>query len=429
MRQVALVVNPAAGHGRARRLTPAISERLSDAGVRVTRTLAHSAEHASAQACADAAGLRRRRPGRGRRRRHGPHRAQRLRAHRRPAGRRPGRHRQRLRPRPGRPRTGAATGVRAGRATDAVAAGDVRTIDLAEVRGDLHRGQLEYVGCVVSTGYDEKVNARANNAPVDLGHLSYVGAVLAEVRSFAPLHYRLDLDGEQREVDAILVAVANSGIFGGGISIAPDYDLADGLLDVVIVHPVALGTLVRLLPHLATGRPFDHPAIERLRVRRAVVDGDGLHGMADGEPLGDVPLTCTAAPGLRCLRGSTPPEAAREHRAAADRPATGPEPGPGVRGVRRGLPVRPRRLPAGRLRPRGGGLRRPRGRADRRRQDGRGGVRGVPRPARGPQVLLHHAHQGAEQPEVPRPRRALRLAPGRAAHRRHLDQRRRPSWS
>lgn len=300
MRHLALVVNPAAGHGRGQRLTPAVEARLVDAGLRVTRTLAHSPEHAHAT-CADAVaegydglvvvggdgmahiglnacartevplgvipagtgndfvrgvGLAAPAPGLGRDRRRGWE-----------------------------------------RATDAVVAGRTRAIDLAEVRGDLHRGQLEYAGCVVSTGYDEKVNARANNAPVDLGHLSYVGAVIAEVRSFAPLHYRLDLDGEQREVDAILVAVANSGIFGGGIRIAPDYDLTDGLLDVVIVHPVGLSTLVRYLPHLATGRTFDHPAIERLRVRRVVVDGDGLHGMADGEPLGHVPLTVSAAPG------------------------------------------------------------------------------------------------------------------------------------
>lgn len=300
MRHLALVVNPAAGHGRGQRLTPAVEARLSDAGVRVTRTLAHSPEHAHAT-CADAVaegydglvvvggdgmahiglnacartdvplgvipagtgndfvrgvGLAAPAPGPGRDRRRGWE-----------------------------------------RATDAVVAGRTRAIDLAEVRGDLHRGQLEYAGCVVSTGYDEKVNARANKAPIDLGHLSYVGAVIAEARSFAPLHYRLDLDGEHREVDAILVAVANSGIFGGGIRIAPDYDLTDSLLDVVIVHPVGLSTLVRYLPHLATGRTFDHPAIERLRVRRAVVDGDGLHGMADGEPLGDVPLTVSAAPG------------------------------------------------------------------------------------------------------------------------------------
>ena len=42
----------------------------------------------------------------------------------------------------------------------------------------------------------------------------------------------------------------------------------------------------------------------------------------------------------------------------------------------------------------------------------------------GPQVLLHHADQGAVQPEVPRPRRALRPRPGRAADRRQHRQRR-----
>ena len=39
-----------------------------------------------------------------------------------------------------------------------------------------------------------------------------------------------------------------------------------------------------------------------------------------------------------------------------------------------------------------------------------------------PQVLLHHAHQGAVQPEVPRPGRPLRPGTGRAADRRHLRQ-------
>ncbi len=44
----------------------------------------------------------------------------------------------------------------------------------------------------------------------------------------------------------------------------------------------------------------------------------------------------------------------------------------------------------------------------------------------GPQVLLHHADQGAVQPEVQRPGQALRHRHGRPAHRRQRDQRRRP---
>ncbi len=288
MRHLALVVNPAAGHGRSRRVTPIVEQRLAAAGVGFTTTIATSADHAL-QACADAVsagvdglvvvggdGM----------------------AHIGlnacagsgvplgvvPAG------------------TGNdfARGIGNGggwkQAVAAVLAGTTRAIDLAEVTGALYRGTTEYVGCVVSTGYDERVNFRANHSPLDLGKLSYLGAVLAEVRLFAPLRYRIELDGVPRELDAILVAVANSGVFGGGIRIAPDYDLADGLLDVVIVHPVSWRVLVALLPRIASGRPFDHPAIERVRVRQAVIDGDGLYGMADGEPLGRPPLTVTAAP-------------------------------------------------------------------------------------------------------------------------------------
>ena len=79
--------------------------------------------------------------------------------------------------------------------------------------------------------------------------------------------------------------------------IAPDYDLTDGLLDVVVVHPVPRLTLLTMFPRLASGRRFDHPAIERFRARQVVVDGPGLYGMADGEALGRPPFTCTAAPG------------------------------------------------------------------------------------------------------------------------------------
>ena len=39
------------------------------------------------------------------------------------------------------------------------------------------------------------------------------------------------------------------------------------------------------------------------------------------------------------------------------------------------------------------------------------------------QGVLHHADQGPVQPEVPRPREALRRRPGRPAHRRQRDQR------
>lgn len=288
MRRVALVVNPEAGHGSGRLLTPRLEADLRDAGVEPVTTLAESAEHA-AQVCAaavasDVAGLAV--VGGDGMAHIGLNAAA---------------------------RTGVPLGVLpAGTGNDfarglgikhwkqglaAVARGRTQAVDLTEVTGELYAGERRYVGCVVSTGFDERVNFRANNSGLDLGTLSYLGALLAELRSFRPLRYRLVVDGVERELDAMLVAVANVGIFGGGIRIAPGYDLTDGLLDVTIVHPVSRLRLMTLFPRLRGKNFVQHPCLEYLTAQQVVVDGPGLHGMADGEPLGRPPLTCTAAPG------------------------------------------------------------------------------------------------------------------------------------
>lgn len=176
-------------------------------------------------------------------------------------------------------------------AVAAIAAGDVRRVDLAEVSGRLVAGaERRYVGCVVSTGYDARVNVRTNAMPSRLGSLAYAWAALAELAFFEPKHYRISVDGNTRELPAMLVAVANGGVFGGGMRIAPTARVDDGLLDVTIIHPVSRATLLRLLPQMFTGGFVRDPAVERLTAREVVVDGTDLLGMADGERLGDVPL-------------------------------------------------------------------------------------------------------------------------------------------
>lgn len=189
---------------------------------------------------------------------------------------------------------------------DAVAAarvvvrGGTRRIDLARVTGDLVRGAggagHEYVLSVVSTGYDALVNLRANHATFPRGRLRYVWSATLELARFDPHPYRLVIDGEARELPAILVGIGNAGYVGGGMAMCPSADVTDGLLDLTVVHPVSRTTFIRLLPSLFTGAFVRDPAVEQLRAREVVVDGDGLYGMADGEELGRVPLTVSAAP-------------------------------------------------------------------------------------------------------------------------------------
>lgn len=179
----------------------------------------------------------------------------------------------------------------------AIVAGHSHTIDVMSVTGRLVNGSRHrWVGSIVSTGFDARVNYRTNNQRFHIGSLGYAVATLAELRRFEPLPYRLTIDGRPWEQTAMFVAVGNAGWFGGGMQGCPHADVNDGLLDITIINPVSRATLLRLLPSMYSGAFVKDPAVELVRAATVVVDGDGLYGMADGEELGDVPLTLRAVP-------------------------------------------------------------------------------------------------------------------------------------
>jgi len=170
-----------------------------------------------------------------------------------------------------------------------IADGNVVTVDLAEVGSS-------YVGTVLATGFDALVTHRANGLAWPKGPLRYPLATVAELRVFSPLRYRLTLDGQTRDLEAMLVAVGNTAAYGGGMRICPDADPRDGLLDVTIVHPVGRAKLLRLLPAMYSGRFARDACVEQLRVREVRVEGPGLVGYGDGELIGAAPLTVRCDP-------------------------------------------------------------------------------------------------------------------------------------
>jgi diacylglycerol kinase (ATP) len=170
-----------------------------------------------------------------------------------------------------------------------IAAGHSRSLDLAQV-GDA------YVGGVLATGFDAMVNRRANQMPWPKGSTRYALATMAELRAFSPLQYRLTLDGEVREQEAMLVAVGNTSCYGGGMLICPEADPFDGLLDVTIIHPVGRLKLLRLFPEMYSGRFVRDPCVELLRVREVTVEGPGLVGFGDGEMIAAAPLKVSCVP-------------------------------------------------------------------------------------------------------------------------------------
>ncbi len=174
-------------------------------------------------------------------------------------------------------------------ATDVIIGGRERRIDLARI------GHRYYV-TVLAAGFDAIVNERANAMTWPKGQMRYNLATLAELRTFKPLSYVLEIDGDQHRFDAMMVAVGNGPSFGGGMRIADGAEMDDGLLDVIAIDPMSKIELIRTFPKLRTGSHIGHPKVTRYRGRSITVAAPGIVAYADGERMAALPLTVEVVP-------------------------------------------------------------------------------------------------------------------------------------
>jgi diacylglycerol kinase (ATP) len=172
--------------------------------------------------------------------------------------------------------------------------GTRRSVDAARCR--LDRGGVRWFAGVLGAGFDAVVNERANGWAWPRGSAKYTLAVARELPVFHERHYLLDLDGQQVEARAMLVAVANAPAYGGGMRISPRSSMDDGLLDVVVAGPISRFELLRIFPKVFSGRHVDHPGVRLHRAACVRIDSPGMVGYADGERFGPLPLTCEAVP-------------------------------------------------------------------------------------------------------------------------------------
>nr|WP_281372794.1 hypothetical protein [Kineococcus aurantiacus] len=158
----------------------------------------------------------------------------------------------------------------------------------------------------MASGVDALVNERANSWRWPRGPARYTLAALRELAVVRGVGVRVTLDGVAFERECLLVAVANTRCYGGGMLMAPDADPADGLLDVVVVDALPPVAALRLLPTVRRGAHLGLPVVHVHRARSVRLEHlGGAHRPrphADGEPLGDLPVTCDVVAGaLRVL--------------------------------------------------------------------------------------------------------------------------------
>jgi YegS/Rv2252/BmrU family lipid kinase len=184
-------------------------------------------------------------------------------------------------------------------AVEVLATGTTRTIDVGEIDGRRFLG-------VASFGFDSGANRIANEARWVRGKLVYLYAAIRALAAWRPARFSLAIDGDEREFTGYSVAVANSGMFGGGMRVAPDAEIDDGQLDVVYVTHHSKLRYLRGLPSVFSGKHVEKPEVVVLRGSEVKLSADRPFAIyADGDHLADLPVTVRVLP--RALEVIAPP--------------------------------------------------------------------------------------------------------------------------
>jgi YegS/Rv2252/BmrU family lipid kinase len=183
-------------------------------------------------------------------------------------------------------------------ACDVLALGRERKLDVADINGRAYLG-------IASSGLDSDAGdlANATRLRAKLGQLVYVYATLRAVRAWRPARWEIVVDGQARSFIGYSVAVCNSGVFGGGMFLAPDAQLDDGMLEVVTIGDIPKRKYLGSLPKVFNGTHLREPGVDIVRCKEVAFHADRpFNVQADGDPVADLPATVRVQPGaLRVL--------------------------------------------------------------------------------------------------------------------------------
>ena len=175
---------------------------------------------------------------------------------------------------------------------------NIRAIDLGVITplevtlgASVPSGPSQFFCSVAGVGLDTEVARRANTLPRWLrGHGGYVLTLAPTIFRFAPIPMKILVPDEaggwatRSDQPTTLTAFANTGVYGGGMKIAPRAQMDDGQLDVCVIGGLNPFKLACLFPTVYFGRHLHIREVDYFQATRLRVETEApLDLYADGE--------------------------------------------------------------------------------------------------------------------------------------------------
>jgi diacylglycerol kinase (ATP) len=133
-----------------------------------------------------------------------------------------------------------------------------------------------------------------------LGTLAYALSALQAIQNPTLSRYNLTIDGQRVEAEGIACLICNSGNLGrAGMALSSGVSVRDGLLDVFVLQQASLTSLLSLTRDVLTQTEPTTPVLQHWQGREVTLVAEPNQTVqADGEVLGQTPVTAKVLPGV-----------------------------------------------------------------------------------------------------------------------------------
>jgi YegS/Rv2252/BmrU family lipid kinase len=130
------------------------------------------------------------------------------------------------------------------------------------------------------------------------GQARFVAAALLGLKRYRLARLRVSADSQPAFIiESNLIVVANGKFAGAGMMLAPNAELDDGLLDVMLTDRATRLDVIRELPRIRRGGYLKNPKVRELRAREIIISGEARLAIdIDGEMAGYTPARLRILP-------------------------------------------------------------------------------------------------------------------------------------
>lgn len=172
-------------------------------------------------------------------------------------------------------------------------------IDIGKVNDD-YFVNVAAGGLLTNVGYQVPTDMKAL-----LGRMAYYFEGIKELTQQNLDHINVKINSEEysNQEDILLFIISNSSSIGGFKKLAPEADVLDGLLDVVIIKKSAITDLANIFINILTGDHINHPNVIYYKTKEVFIESkNDVDIDVDGEYGGKLPAKFQVIPkGLKIL--------------------------------------------------------------------------------------------------------------------------------